>query len=268
MKPRLLLLPCLLCLVGTPAPASAQKAAATREVAEFLLKKFGKEAAGESVESLTAKVAQVSAKYGDEGVTAIRKVGPRAFGVIEDAGNHGVGVVKLMAKHGDEAVWVVSKSKGMAIFIRYGAEGAEALMKHKGIGEGFIEATGQSGVKALNAVNPANGRKLANLVEDGVIVPGGESARLLDVIEKYGDRAAEFIWRHKGALTVGTALAAFAADPEPFIDGAVSLPHALIKEAAPRVDWTLVLVLGMVMVGAWLWYTGRIRRKNPNPSGR
>lgn len=262
MKPRLLLLPCLLCLVAAPAPASAQKAAAAREVAEVLLKKFGKEVAGESVETLTAKVAQVAARYGDDGAVAIQRVGPRAFQVIADAGEHSAGVVKLMARHGDEAVWVVSQPKQMAIFIKHGEEAAEAMMKHKGIAAPFIEKTGQPGVKALNSVATPNARNLANLVEDGVIVPGGESGRLLDVVGRYGDRAAEFIWRNKKGLGMGAVLTAFLADPEPFIDGAMELPKVVVSQT----NWTLVIIVviiaGMILLGAYLFFTDRIKRPN------
>lgn len=262
MKTRLLLLPILLCLVAAPAPASAQKATAAREVAEYLLAKFGKEVAGESVETLTAKVAQVSARYGDDGAVAIQKVGPRAFQVIAEAGEHSPGVVKLMARHGDEAVWVVSQPKQMAVFIRYGDEAAEAMMKHKGVAAHFIEKTGQSGARALKAVDPANGRRLVNLVDDGVIVPGRESEQLLDVVIRYGDRAAEFIWRNKGGLAVGAGLTALLANPEPFISGAMELPKTVANEVASRTNWTVVIISAMILVGAYLLFTGRIKRPN------
>ena len=268
MKPYFYILPILFVLGASN--AAAQKGAAAREVAEFVLKKFGKEAAGESVETMTKKVVQISTRYGDDGVTAIRKVGPRAFDVIADAGEHSVGVVKLMARHGDEAVWVVAKPKGMAIFVKYGDEGAEAVMKHKGIATPLIEQTGESGVKALNAVGPAQGRHLVNLVDDGVIVPGQQSGKLLDVVGRYGDKAADFIWKNKGALVVGAALAAFIDNPEPFIDGAMSLPTAAISDIAPHVNWTLVFIaifiVGVIALGVYLLFTGKVKRPQPNPS--
>lgn len=268
MKPHLFLI--LLVITLGASPASAQKGAAAREVAEFILKKFSKEAAEETVETMTKKVVQVSTRYGDDGVTAIRKVGPRAFDIIADAGEHSDGVVKLMAKHGDDAVWVVSEPKKMAIFIRYSDEGAEAVMKHKGIATPFIEKTGESGVKALNAVGPSQGRHLVNLVDDGVIVPGQQSAGLLDVVGRYGDKAADFIWRNKGALAIGATLTAFLADPEPFIDGVMNLPGAVLDPIAPHVNWTLVIIsifiVGVIALGAYLLFTGKVRRPQPQPA--
>lgn len=49
------------------------------------------------------------------------------------------------------------------------------------------------------------------------------SPELLDVVEKHGDRAADFIWRNKAALTTTAVLATFVADPEPFLRGTASL---------------------------------------------
>lgn len=263
MKAHLILIPILIAL-GT-SNASAQKGTAAREVAEFVLKKFAKDAAGETVETMTQKVIQISTRFGDDGAVAIRKVGPRAFDIIADAGDHSAGVVKLMARHGDEAVWVVSKPNGMAIFVKYGDEGAEAVMKHKGIATPLIEKAGESGVKALNAVGPAQGRHLVNLVDDGVIVPGQKSAGLLDVVGRYGDEAADFIWRNKGAFAVGAALTAFLADPKPFIDGVMELPTKAVEQIVPRVDWTLVIILGVILVGAYLYFTGRFKNKKAKP---
>lgn len=268
MKPYLFLIS-LLFAFGA-ANALAQRGAAARELAEYLIKNFADDAAGETVETLTQKVVRISTQYGDEGTTAIRKVGPRAYDVIADAGEHADGVVKLMARHGDDAVWVVSQPKKMAIFVKYGDEGAEAVMKHKGIATPFLEETGESGVKALNAVGASQGRHLVNLVEDGVIVPGQQSAGLLDVVGRYGDEAADFIWRNKGALLVGTTLTAFLTNPEPFIEGAMSLPNTAVEQIAPRVDWTLVLIVSLIILvialGAYLIFTGRIQRAQPQPS--
>lgn len=238
----------------------AQKGAVVNETVEFLLRTFGKELVGETAEGLGKKVAQVSIRYGDDGITALRKVGPRAFEVISGAGKNGADVVKLMAKYGDEAVWVVSKPSGMAIFIKYGDGAAEAMMKHKGIAVPFIEKTGPSGAKALNAVGPENARRLVNLAEDGVIVPGADSARLLDVVARYGDEAADFIWKNKGALAVGTVLASFLANPEPFIKGVMELPNTAAKELVPRVNWTLVFIVGMFVTGTYLLISARLRR--------
>jgi hypothetical protein len=54
------------------------------------------------------------------------------------------------------------------------------------------------------------------LAEDGGLARSGRCNELLAVIERHGDRALDFTWRHKGALAVATVLGTFLADPEAF----------------------------------------------------
>ncbi len=59
----------------------------------------------------------------------------------------------------------------------------------------------------------------------------------------------EFVWKNKGALLFGTALAAFLANPEPFIDGTKDLAtvaanvalEPLAKEIGSRTNWTVTI---------------------------
>src|SRR6185503_5178963 len=81
-------------------------------------------------------------------------------------------------------------------------------------------------------VGPPNARRLAIMVQGGELARIGRAGELLEVIGRYGDRAMEFIWRHKGALAVSVVLA-FLADPGPFLDGARDLA-AVAAEAAAR----------------------------------
>jgi hypothetical protein len=117
----------------------------------------------------------------------------------------------------------------------------------------FGQCGGPSAIKALDAVTTRNGRRIAMLMgEDvGKLERGTE---LLDVIGKYGNRAAEFIWEHKGALAVGTVLAAFLADPEAFLNGTKELVKAagetavkpLAEGVARGTNWTPVVLLALV----------------------
>ena len=67
------------------------------------------------------------------------------------------------------------------------------------------------------------------MIGDGAVKTGEQSAGLLDVVAKYGDKAMEFIWNNKGPLTVGAALSAFLHDPEPFIQGTKDLAVEAVK---------------------------------------
>lgn len=224
---------------------------AFRETAELITRKFGKEVAEESTEALGKQVAEASAKYGDEGLVALGKVGPRAFTKLTtEAGENSSAVVKLIAKHGDEAVWVISKPDGMAIFIKYGEQGATAIMKHPGVAEKAVVKLGAPAARALNAISTPQARRLGMLVEDGAIQAGGKSAELLNVVAKYGDRAMDFVWKNKGPLMVAATLTAFLNDPEPFINGGKDIAVGTIKpigvEIARLTNWTPVMIVGVL----------------------
>ncbi len=230
---------------------------AVRETTDVVMRKFGKEVAEESAEAVSKRVAEAGAKFGTEGLEAMGKVGPRAFGKITvEAGEHASEAVKLTAKYGEQAVWVISKPRGLAVFVKHGEEAATAMMKHPGVAEGAVERLGVPAARALNSVGGAEARRLGMMIEDGAIKAGEQSAGLLGVVEKYGDKAMEFIWKHKGPLAVGATLAAFLHDPEPFIQGITDLIAAVVKpvgvEIAKRTNWTPVMIVGLAMCALFL----------------
>jgi hypothetical protein len=230
------------------------------ETMEFLVKRYGDDVLREGTETVAEQVTKVAAKYGDEGLDAVRKVGPRGMKVIQEAGENGLDAVKLINRYGDDAVWVISKPKGMAIFVKYGDDGAKALIKHKGIAEEVIEANGTSAVRALNAVGTREARQIAMLQKDGIIKAGEQGDKLLDVITWYGDKAMAFIWRNKGALTVTAVLGTFVADPEPYINGTVKLVGAPLEAAAKNTQWTVLGVAGIAALGAVAAWKAWLRR--------
>jgi hypothetical protein len=230
---------------------------AIRETTKTVTRKFGKEVAEETAEAVSKRVADAGAKFGEEGLEAIGKVGPRTFGKITiEAGEHAPEVVKLTAKYGEPAVWVVSKPRGLAVFVKYGEEAATAVMKHPGVAEGAVEQLGVPAARALNAVGGAQARRLGMMIEDGAIKGGQQSVGLLNVVAKYGDKAMEFIWKNKGALTVAAGLTAFLHDPEPFIQGTKELVVGTVAplggEVARHTNWTPVMIVGVVACVALL----------------
>ena len=271
----LLIAACL--LVISPAPSFAGiKTKAAKEAAEYITKKFSKEAAEQGVETLARKIETLAAKYGDDAIVAARKVGPRAIHLVEEAGENGAQVVKLMARYGDDAVWVVTKKNRMAIFLKYGDDAAEAMIKQGEIAEPLIESIGSPAVGALKTISTRNGRRLAMLADDGTLANISRTDELLGVVSRYGDKAMDFIWRNKGSLTVAAALTAFLRDPKPFIDGTkdlttivaenvakpiASVPGQVAVEAAKGTNWTIVVVALIVavggLVGGKLWLKSR-----------
>lgn len=213
-------------LIGMPANVvnAGVSSIAVRETTEFLARKFGKEVAEEGAENIAKRLTTLSSKYGDDVVcTAVKKVGPRGIRLMEEAGSNADVVAKLLSKHGNEAVWVVSKPKGLSLFVKYGDDAAEAMIKHGEAAMPVINQFGKPAADAMKVVSKQNGRRIAMMTKSGELAKIGRTDELLAVVSKYGDEGMNFIWKNKGALAVGTALTAFLLNPEPFIKGAASL---------------------------------------------
>jgi hypothetical protein len=166
--------------------------------------------------------------------------------------------MRLLAQHGEEAT-------------------AAVLVKTRGVAEPAIESLGTPAVRAFQSVaKPQNARRLAMMAaEGGELAKIGRTPELLAVIEKYGDKAMQFIWRHKGALAVSTVLATFLIEPEAYISGAKELtqvvasaavkplaevPAIAAKEGAAEVarktNWTLIflaIIAVLTLLAAVRW---------------
>lgn len=232
------------------------KTAAVRETIEYVTKTFSKEAAEEGTELMGRKIEQLAVKHGDDGLATVRKVGPQALGLAEKAGVHGDVAVRAMARYGDDgAEWIAKRPKNLELASRYGDDAVEALVKHKEVAEPLVQELGEQGAKALAKIGPQQGRQLAMLAVDPSTAAMARNPQLLDVVARYGDAGMNFIWKHKGALAVSATLAAFLADPQPFIDGTADLAQIagenLVKPLATGIgqgaDWT---VLGICLVSA------------------
>jgi hypothetical protein len=229
---------------------------AIKNVVRTVLGRGGREVTAEAVEAATKRVTQAAARHGDDVLPAVRKVGMQAIDLADDAGKHGPQAIKLMARYGDEAVWVVSKPNHLAIFVRYGDDAAQALVKHRTLAAELIEALQAPAARALAKVGDRNARRLAMMHKSGELVRIGRTDELLDVVGRYGDQAMEFIWNHKGKLASAALLAAFLADPEPYINGAAKLGAVVVapvvegsksaaREIARSVNWPPFLLLAV-----------------------
>lgn len=214
---------------GTYAQGVLGKAA--REAAEYAAKKFGREVAEEGAERLAGRIAAAAARHGDDAIKAVGKVGPRALSLADEAGEHAPMVMRLLARHGDDAARVLAHPQGMAIVARFGDDAAEMLIKHHGIAEPLVERIGQPAVQALGAVGTKNGRRLAMMADAGELAAIGRSDELLQAVARHGDRACDFVYRNRGMLAGSAALAAFLANPEPFLDGAKDLSQIAVGGA-------------------------------------
>ena len=133
----------------------------------------------------------------------------------------------------------------------------------------MVSNLGRPAARALAALGPRQARRLAILADSGELARIGRTPELLAIVARFGDRAMAFVWDHKGALAVSVTLAAFLADPRPFLDGVKSLagavarpltevPGRVVVAAARAIDWGVVAACGAVLVA--LPGIGRFRR--------
>src|ERR1700677_3430967 len=113
MKTTNVLLAVAVLLVASGAVQADAKTKAAQEVAEVVLARFGNKA-GKSLPALAEKIEQYVARYGEDALLAIRRVGPGAFELLDKAGVNGARAARVMAVHGEEgATWVLSRPKAL-----------------------------------------------------------------------------------------------------------------------------------------------------------
>jgi len=248
------------------------------EGVEYIMKKFGREAAKEFGEDaakvLARKMETFATRYGERvTVEAAKKVGPRMFRLIEQVGEDGAPIaLKLMARRGDEAVWVVARRNCFAMFVKYGDDAADALIRHREIAEPLIENYGAPMIRALNKVDGRNARRLAMLADEGVLAKVPQRDAVLETITRYGNGAADWVWRNKGAITTAGVVTAFVANPEPFIKGLVEIVdiggEKVVKPVADGIarslNWNLLLGIPLALIVGWIALK-RLCRASPAP---
>ena len=263
---RLIALAFAVLLSGSHLAQAGPVSAGARETAQWIVKKFGPGRVGKTVDEIALATARTIEKHGDEALPLLRATGHAGFDALESAGKQAPDVVKLFARRGDEAVWVISQPKKLTIFLKHGDNAADALLKHPGIADDLIERFGGKALAPLQRLEKTGAQQMAMAAKEGLFEKTPRSAELLDVVAKYGDKAMEFIWKNKGALTVAASLAAFLHDPEPFIQGAKDLVVGVVTpigtEIAKRTNWTPVIV-AVITVIAFLVALRIWKRKRP-----
>ena len=240
-----------LVLASASSASAGAASAAVRETAEFIIGKFGRGVAGQSIEEVTEATAKAVARHGDAALPLLRKSGHAGFTALEEAGAKAPDVIKLFVRRGDEAIWVISEPKKLAIFIKHGDSAADALLKHPGIADNLIGRFGDDAVGAMNAVSRQSAQRLSMVTDDGLLTATARSPELLPVVQKYGDEAMDFIWKNKGSLAIASVLTTFLSDPQAYITGTKELIiDPIAAPIAKGTNWTLIIlgVLGVVFL--------------------
>ena len=93
--------------------------------AEFVMKKFGGKVPRKEPRSWPPGGSKRRGRHGDDVFEAVRKVGPKAITMADDAGENAPRVIRLLTHYGDDAARVLSQPRGMALIGRYGDEAAK-----------------------------------------------------------------------------------------------------------------------------------------------
>jgi hypothetical protein len=234
---------------ATQAALAGSIGLAIREAAEHIVAKFGKGAAGNSVDEVAGAVARAVNRHGEEVLPLLRASGHAGVTALDQAASKAPEVIKLYVRRGDEAIWVISEPKRLAIFVRHGDSAADALLKHPGLSDDLIGRFGNDAVGALNSLSRSGAQRLGMAVDDGLLMATPRSHELLTVIQRYGDPAMDFIWKNKGALTVATLLTRFLVDPQVYISGVKQLVvEPVVEPIVKGVNWTLIAGGGALLL--------------------
>ena len=226
----LMFVPVMFAAVTLPPAARADaKTQLVREAAEAALERAGiRVVTREAAETLARQIAVSAARHGDEIIIVVRRVGPKALQLVEEAATRnprlGAQAARLLASEGEQAAaCVLTRPQAMAQFARYGEGAARALIRHTpSIAEPLIEAGGQPAIAALKAVTPQSGRRLAMLAaEGGALASLTRHPRVLSAIASRGDEVCSFLWRNRKLLAVTAVAASFTINPQPYLDGTV-----------------------------------------------
>jgi hypothetical protein len=238
------------------------QSAAARRAAREVVEAFGRE----TIEAAEPRVVRLVEAYGEEAATVLRKVGPSGVQAMERFGAPGL---RILARWGDDGVRLLSVEGEAAVasMARYGEGAVDLMIRHPGVGRDLLAQFGGQVLRTpLRTESMVTLGRLAEPIRNS-----GRSAEIFGVIEKFGDRACDFLWRNKGTLFVGAVLAAFLHDPQPYIDGVKQLGvepvRQIAHDAASNTNWTLVFIVGILVVSAWLGirWTWASRRSRVSP---
>ena len=250
---------CLLLAVSLMGPGATDgvfaQSAAARRIARELLETFGRQ----TIERAEPRIARLVEAYGDDAIRALRRAGPPAIETLEKFGATGARVVGRWGEEGVRLMAVEGEAVG-PLLARFGDDAAGFMLRHPGAGRDLLERFGAQALRVpLSTESVVTLNRLAEPIQNS-----GRAAEIFGVIERFGDRSCDFLWRNKGTIFAGALLASFLADPQPYLDGLKQLvvqPAADVAgEAARRTNWTAVGCATAIALVAFASFALRRRR--------
>ncbi len=256
---------------GARAGAASAGESIAKEVAAELAEQVGQKGSREFLDATAVELERIADKCGSESLDVIQKQGIAAFRVFRSAGDDaGPYLIKAIRTYSDDAIRVAQTSAGRVI-LREGSDSAiRAVARHSDAVIPVIQKYGEDCARALAEISEGNGRRLVQLAEEHSF-PANDFDKLMLVVEKYGDRAMDFIWRNRNPLLMTAAFTAFVSDPAPYIDGVKKLTEVATKPLqeffegiVSHVSWNFLVGVIVALVGLKLVFTRRTRRSSPN----
>ena len=141
----------------------------------------------------------------------------------------------------DRTIKYISRPVGKKPFIRY-----------PGLSKRLAKENGSRAIGVLNKLNRGNAQRLAVMSANGSFNRMGRTKELLVAIEKWSDKAMNFIWKHKKSLAIATVLTTFLKDPNSYFKGAKTLivdpVVEPVKIAVKQIDWNLIISMILFMI--------------------
>jgi hypothetical protein len=140
-------------------------------------------------------------------------------------------------KAGQEAAESAAKQAGKqaaGAAIRNSDLAVKAISKHgAAIATPILSRYGDDGAKAIAKLSSTNARRMAMLTDE--LGAAGRGKDFMRVLAERGDVAADWIWKNKATIAVGTTAAAFLTNPDAFLQAAEGVVSSSVETAGKHV---------------------------------
>lgn len=265
-------------LAMSPTFGMGQVSRAAREVVAEVLE-WGAKQGVQLAPKTVSRLESLLATHADEILAVSRRCGWGSVkSALEVAGDAAPQALRLLQKHGPKVTPLIDDPSVWKLIVRHGDEAATALLKHPGVSAPVLEGGGTSAIRALNQLNARSGRRLAILGQEGPTASLARDPQILAILELYGDRAMDFVWKNQASLLVAGVLVTFVRDPQPYLDGVKSLGSEAVSSAGklattvgthgmdrlaeqiPGGYFPLALVPVLAGLTLCLWFVSRVRK--------